>query len=264
LQLIDLNGRRMLVAGARRGLYVIDPTSRHVDAYPLDAFNPDTGVNAIIAVQGKFYGTHSQYGLMRWSIPAPGTPATRFFAQYTEGARTVRSLFLDEGRWPTFACGRMLLAVEHGFTPAIAAKYEGAPSVIVCAMSRRDDDPQQPGWFFAVCEDGSLVCWKKDEPRNCRVLARIGEPVSDATVSTDGRSLVISTKSRHILLYDTERGVFARYDSPLDIRHAREYGSNVVGLSADRSSLVVWESRGNGQPTSEIQLPEPAYDILGA
>lgn len=264
LQLIELNGRRMLVAGARRGLYVIDPLTRRTESYPLDAFNPDTGVNAAIAVQGKYYGTHSQYGLLRWSIPAPGTPATRFFAQYTEGARTVRSLFLDEGRWPTFACGRMLLAVEHGFTPAIAAKYEGAPSVLVSVMSRRDSDPRQPGWFFAVCEDGSLVCWRKDEPRNCRVLARIGEPVSDATVSTDGRSLVIATKSRHILLYDTERGVFARYDSPVDIRHAREFGSGVVGLSADRNSILLWDSRGNGQPMAEIQLPEPAYDILGA
>jgi len=263
LQLIDLNGRRTLLAGARRGIYAIDAQSRKVDAYPLDAFNPDTGVNAVVAVQGKYYGTHSQYGLLRWSIPAPGTPATRFFPQFTEGARTVRSLFLDEGRWPTFACGRMLLAIEHGFTPAVAAKYDGAPSVIVCAISRKGEEPRHPGWFFAVCEDGTLVCWKKDEPRNCRMLSRIGEPVSDATPSTDGKSLVIATKSRHILLYDTERGVFARYDSPVEIRHAREYGSHLVGLTADRNTLLVWDSRGTGQPSAEITLPESAYDLMG-
>lgn len=257
IQSESLNGSPVLLIGARRGVYIVDRASKRISNYPLQsAFNPLTGVNAVAIIGGKIYGTHSQFGLLRWSIPGVQVPADSFLTNYTESARSVRSIFIDEGRWPTFACGRRVLALEHDVHPHVVAEYSDAPSDILLVHSYGDR-------FVAACQNGEIVCWEKSRPDWCRELMRLPEDISACTVSADGRSLVIGTRGPSVRVYSLDQNVIARYDAPQDMRMAREFGRHLFGVSRDRSTLYLWESYGDGHPVTEVPLPDSAFDVVG-
>gem|GEM_PF-4317070 len=252
-----VNGERHLLIGARRGLYSVRNSNRQVKNYPLDAvFNPLTGVNAAVAHDGRFYATHSQFGLLRWAIAAPNQPASRFLTEYTEHAQSIRSIFMDEAYWPTLAVGDRIVAIEHGVIPRIVAVYSGAPSSILLATSL-------DGHFFAACEDGSIVVWDKRTPDRCERRARTRETLSGATLSTDGKSMVLCSRSNVVRVYDLSRGALARYEAPQEIRVAREFGDYLLGIARNRSALYVWKSFESTTPVCELPLPDACFDVVG-
>ena len=258
LRIETINGQSMLLAGARRGLYTIDVDTRRVTTYPLEAaFNPLTGVNAVAAFQGKYYATHSQFGLLRWSIPGANHPASQLLPESTESARSVRSLFIDDDYWPTFACGRSLIAIEHGPDVRVVAQYTGAPAEITLAASMGTR-------FFAACSDGNVVFWEKDKPDRCQPFTRVQEGISGCTLSPDGKHFVIASRIYSLRVLNLETRVIARYDAPQPMLMGREFGSHLFGITRDRSTLYLWESFGNGHPVTEVPLPEPGYDVCGA
>ncbi len=263
LRLFEIDGQRRLVAGARRGLYAHDPSNGQFLPYPIEgAFNPTFGVNAVVPFRGKFYATHSEYGLLRWTIAAPRNPANLLLRDITKAHASSRSLFVDADTWPTFACGTTIVAVKHDFVPGLAALYEKSHSPIVSVLPLRLSNELGDGFFYAVCEDGTVIRWHIKMPNNPEPVWQMGVNCTDASPTADGSGFVLCGGEPWVRVFDAQQRMVATYYAPLPIRCAREAGGHLLGLSDDRTLLYVWDSMGDGKPVAEVPLPEPCLDLI--
>ncbi len=259
----DIQGKKKLFVGARRGLYVIQPETKEISSYPISfAFNPVTGINAALEHEGFYYATHSQFGLVRWAIHQPGHDAQSIFQEYTEHSQSSRSLsFSQSGSYHEkellFSCGRnILLFQHHEQEPQIKALFQGASAEILSVSGLKER-------IYAVCEDGSILFWSHANPQQPELFFQMKAPLSAASLSSDHKHLILADRSPHLRTLNLESGVFARYDAPQNMRLGREFGNHLFGLSHNRSTVYLWDSFGNGSPITEVPLLDNSFDICG-
>lgn len=254
-----------------RGEFLVGGSRRHVVARALDGGEileyplPDGravrgGINAVALDGDALYATHSEYGLARWDLRAPGTPAELLFPEVTRPHRTTRAVQVVDGRL-VFASGPHLYAasVRSSDPPVKYVSSVESPVTCVAAAART---------LFAGTESGAILCWKVDAPDQPVVLVRRRDAILNLRLA---RICAIP----HLLYSTRDLSVRARVIGQ-NLETAYESGGAAVGILDASSDLVcasdaegrrlfLWKATAPARPVRELdvwrQSDKPVLDL---
>lgn len=254
-----------------RGEFLVGGSRQHVAARALDGGDvleyplPNGravrgGINAVAIDGDALFATHSEYGLARWDLRAPGAPAELLFQDLTRPHRTTRAVQVVEGRL-VFASGPHLYAVpvRSSDPPVKYVSSVESPVTCVAAAART---------LFAGTESGAILCWKADAPDQPVVLVRQRDAILNLRLA---RICAIP----HLLYSTRDLSVRARVIGQ-NLETAYESGGAAVGILDAASDLVcasdaegrrlfLWKATSPARPVRELdvwrQSDKPVLDL---
>lgn len=237
-----------VLVGARHGVHVIDREKHEVRTCLLkDRPEIRGGVNAAVRLGDAIYSTHSEVGLIRWSLDKLDSHEL-CLTEFTEGSRSVRDVQTDPA-------GRLWFAVDDlvvGWTPERADSQTAiqAPAEVTC-LSVAD------GHITAGLRDGSIVRWLiGDEKRMETIRGASSGPIRSLSWLSGGGipRLLVGDGRQHLdllVLGDSYRG---EYRCLHNLRWGFAAEDLIVGVNDRRDHLFLWRVDSPESPTKTIPV----------
>ncbi len=244
INLVHHNNAKHVLLGGQRGLLLFHPhyPSEFV-AYVHPAIQTQMGFNAAVRWRDHLWATHSELGLIGWSIHHPDAPA-HAIAINTLTAPPRHLTILNDHRL-LFIAGT---AIHTLADDATVTRIDDLPAPAL-AIDHRD------GFVCILRADGAL------EQRNPRSLDLIHvQPPSPDTLQGailhclyhPLRLLARPTGEIH-LRSDIPAAVRTYASGHRDLRLLRAAPAHIAALSADRTRVVIWSIRA-AQPMADLLL----------
>lgn len=237
---------RLMVAGSKHCVFVAGGgAATSIRTYRLpEGKSPRGGVNSVDVAGGYLYGSHSEYGVLRWKLDSPGEAAERLYPELTEPHRTTRAVQVRQDRL-IFATGPNVYSIPLAGGPSLDRHRPGEESPVT-GVAVTDTH------LFAGTEGGSLVCWKRGETGEPRVLLRRKDPVLALRVAC-------LSAIPHVVYGARDHAVRARVIGE-DRETAYESGGATVGL-VDASSDWICATDGPGRRIFFWQVSAPTHPV---
>ncbi|MDB5301383.1 MAG: hypothetical protein JWO87_3046 [Phycisphaerales bacterium] len=267
VQAADVDGRRVLLVGARSGFLLVHPDApAEARAYHDQGVNSPNGFNRVAwwPKRRQFLATHSEGGLVAWDIDSPDAPAKVVRldalgagpAQPTipSGTGSIRSTgqpgprnlqFLDDSTL-IFSVGNRLHFWDGASASALAPDSDAEIVAIV------PDDRQ----VFAVHEDGMISAIERASKQKLSAQRRAGRVQSAGTLPWLGSArLLIAGDQGPVQCIGLDDPLVTQYASPYrGLRVITGSADLVAGVSPDRQRLVLWNSWDGRQAAAELYV----------
>lgn len=166
-----------LLVGGKRTAIVLDPSTGDVRRYRFpESFRPNGGINALAIFGEHLYATHSEFGVARWRLDAPGSGAERVYDPYTSGRRTTRAVVESAGRL-LFASGMDLFEAMPDASEAPPRRYASRHGNLTAVAASETA-------LFAATEAGAILQWERGTDAEPAVLLKRGKPVLSLRLAT--------------------------------------------------------------------------------
>jgi hypothetical protein len=248
VQWARLDGRNVILAGARTGIWIIDPQYA-ADAQPFE--NPGMtsilGFNRARLVDGMLLASHGEMGLVSWDLSNPAQP--RWVAAPVAGAAP-RFLLSGNDVAVFYAGGRSLMSVDRaGQCQAIVAN---GPADIVGLVAGENH-------LAVVYGDGAVCLLDRHNPglsghsswtRPAGVIIAAGR-----LPWLSSSRLLLATEDGPVLCLGFDDPVCTQYRSAhRGLRMVAGSAGGVAAVSADRQRLIFWNSWEPARPAADIHL----------
>jgi hypothetical protein len=240
-----VDGKAVLLVGARSGVLVIDPQAPNEAAVYADAsITSALGFNAVAATGGKIWATHGEAGLVGWDVETRDQPA----AAIRPSGFSPRNLCAAGENRLIFSSGHRLF--EAGGDGALReAEAEGNADIL--AIIR-----EPGGSLLTIHEDGQLVRRESEKLRPVNRARRTGRITAAAGLPWLGSiRLLLATEQGPLHCVGMEDELVTQFLSPHSgLRLAAAAADRVAAVSADRQRIVIWPSWDGRTPTAEIHV----------
>lgn len=253
---------RLCLAGARNGVYTMLLAHRKAAReYPIgNNVEARTGVNAAVLYKNFIYATHSEFGLLRWPLLQPYSPAVHVMPDLTSRFSTTRGLTLFDERL-LFANGPTVLLLEQGLAQGaalrVAARYPGTRHEVTALA--------HDGQYVLVADAaGDVYVWEPRQVTAPLLAFRAGKAVGElaaTTLSGDRKCLLVALKSTVMPMLFQDGSTALEFIAPEPIRSCDVLEGVVVGLSRDRMRVFAWRENRPEWPQWQFQFTEPVLDM---
>ncbi len=252
---------RVCLAGARNGVYsMLVAHQKAAREYPI-GMNVDarTGINAAALYRGFIYATHSEFGVLRWPLLQPYSPATQVMPELTSRFSTTRGLTIYDDRL-LFANGPAVLLLEaaaQGSNLRVAARYPGTRHEVTALA--------QDGQYVLVADAaGDVYVWEPKKGTAPMLAFRAGSAVGElaaTTLSGDRKCLLVALKRTVMPMLFQDGSTALEFIAPEPIRSCDVLEGVVIGLSRDRMRIFAWRENKPDWPQWQFQFTEPVLDM---
>ena len=262
IQAADVDGKRMLLAGARGGFILIDPENpTNAKLFSDRATESQLGFNQVVYWGKKqgFVASHGDAGIVQWSAEAPDSPAaalrpSQFLAgpamitsdsgsTHTAGPRNVQPL---DDRYVAFSAATKLF-----ITDLQAAQFIPTESSAEITAILPEDDR-----LLILFEDGAVGSLDR-KTRQFTNLFRRGTRIRSAgALPWLGTSrLLLAGDDGPVQCIGLDDPLLSEYQSAhRGLRIVAGSSSVIAGVSSDRQRLILWQSWDGRQPLMEVYL----------
>ena len=254
---LTADGERALV-GARTGVHIVNLDDGMTQSYlfPMSR-EPRGGVNAAALIEDKLYATHSEIGLVRWTI-SNADAAESCLADLTKGAKTVRDAQSQDGRlW--FAAGPRVIAWNPKDPPS-AVTYLAPNDVQTLLVA--------DGGVFAGLDNGAILRWPIGHPVDAEPLRPAdGRAVHSLEWLGGGGAprLLIADQQPYLTLQVLGDSYQAQYRWRRGLRWGFAAEDLIVGVDESRDQLILWRSDDPHEPFATISIGrltgQPIQDV---
>jgi hypothetical protein len=218
-----------------------------------------TGINAAALYRGFIYATHSEFGVLRWPLLQPYSPATQVMPELTSRFSTTRGLTLYDDRL-LFANGPAVLLLEaaaQGSNLRVAARYPGTRHEVTALA--------QDGQYVLVADAaGDVYVWEPKKGTAPMLAFRAGSAVGElaaTTLSGDRKCLLVALKRTVMPMLFQDGSTALEFIAPEPIRSCDVLEGVVIGLSRDRMRIFAWRENKPDWPQWQFQFTEPVLDM---
>jgi hypothetical protein len=266
VQPAEVNGRRVLLVGARSGFFVVDrehPAEASPQAYADPGVTSQLGFSSVVHLGADrgFCACHSEAGVVFWNAGETGQPS-----------RAIRVTDLPvPGAVPGFTCGsprqtgpRNLRVLADGsvvYSVGSRVVVTGADGAARVAVPRSPADVvgivgAGEGSLAVVHEDGTVCAADCKSLDNASAERRTGRVSAAAALPwLGGMRLLLASEEGPVYCVGLEDDLVTQYVSPhRDLRVVTASSERVVGLSADRQRVIVWNVWDGRKPAAEVYL----------
>jgi hypothetical protein len=239
----------LLVGGGKRAVSALSLSDGSIREYPLPPREVKGGVNSVAVLGDRLYATHSEHGLLAWSLAEPGAPAELLHAGITRPHRTTRAVQADAQGALLFASGSHVYAARAGGGEVV--KYVSSvesPVSCVAAAART---------LFAGTESGSILCWKSDAPDQPVVLVRKRDPIVNLRLAKicGIPHLLYSAKDLSVRARVLGQNLETSYESEGRSVGILDAASDLICASdGDGRRVLVWKTTAPARPEREIEV----------
>ncbi|HEY7090708.1 MAG TPA: hypothetical protein VH518_21610 [Tepidisphaeraceae bacterium] len=270
VQPASLEGRRMLLAGARSGVIVASPDgSTDPVLYSYPGLDSQLGFNRVVCSSTHIWASHSEAGIIGWRIGETSAPQTVTADRLTVPRSQVNTLSSGSliGSHESITAGprhlqllddtRLIYAVAHELVIR-----EGAARTTLPADSKSEIIAVLPSArsIIAVHQDGTLV-----------VVDRVSRQVADvrhrgSRLSTAGAvpwlgdiRLLLANDQGPIDCLGLDDPLVTEYLSPYrGLKIVTATSDLVAGVSPDRQRVIIWHTWDGQRPVGEIHISNQA------
>lgn len=265
VQPAEVDGRRVLLVGARSGFFVVDRENPGGELQPYA--DPDVtsqlGFSRVVWL-GRDHGfcaCHSDAGVVIWDSVKTDRPSRTIrpnelpgthFVEPTSGSGSSRQS--GPRNLQALADGSVVYSVGNRI---VITSAEGA-SRVPPPQSQADVIAIVPGEsrFIVVHEDGTVCatdCKTLDDFSSERRSGRVRAAAALPWLS--GVRLLLASEEGPIYCVGLDDDLVTQYVSPhRDLRVVTASTKRVVGVSADRQRLIVWNAWDGRKPVAEVYL----------
>lgn len=262
VRIAEDNGNRMILAGARNGVYSTLAAHRkgHRE-YPIGPqVDARTGVNSTVLYRGFIYATHSEFGLLRWPRLQPYSSAVQVMPDLISKYSTTRSLQVFEDRL-LFANGPSVLLLEadengHGQL-RVAARYRGTRHEVTALAADEK-------YVLIADTAGDVYVWDPSSSEPPVLAFYAGTAISDlaaAELKGGRRSLLVAIKRPVLPMLFRDGSTALEFTAPEPVRACDVLNETIIGLSRDRMRIFAWKEHRPEWPAWQFQFTEPVLDV---
>lgn len=238
-----------LLVGARSGVMWVDP-SKPDEAKLLQhpSVNSALGFNRAVLWNGEVWATHSEAGLVGWSLDQPNEPRvvvqsgpTSFMPFSPKNLQV-----LDDNRLLGSTGNRLFTVARDGTILPMTLE----PRSDIVGLVPADD------WVGVVHEDGEICLRDRQSLAAICSQRRCGRITAAAPLPWLGTArLLLATEEGPIYCVGFDDELVTQYASThRGLRAVAGTADLVAAVSADRQRLVVWLSWDGRKPATEIHL----------
>jgi hypothetical protein len=273
-----LDGKDVLLVGARSGVMVYDPKSHEARAYQDSSIESQLGFSKAVVWNGQIWGCHGEAGVVAWDLSNPSTPArsmrpgelrgpnnpppvptaplpTSSMSVSTRTAGIRNLTVLDERR--------LVLSVGHLLTVVDA---DGGRSNVTL-----DGESEVAGVFVdgqravVVRDDGGVEVRDRGTLALVRQSRRTGRVTATGMLPWLGANrLLLASDEGPVYCVGLDDEVVTTYlSSHRGLRVLAGAADLVAAVSADRQRLVLWNSWDGKKPLTELSIAATAKHRVG-
>lgn len=251
VQWVDMDGEKRLILGARGGLVVMDPMRPNEARVYLmaEAASSALGFNRVVYWEEKWWGTHSELGLVGWDVGVHDRPAARIGRERMTGATAAdgpRQLVRAGGKL-VFSVGERVFGMDESMIPTPGAGESGTRDSIVAVLQSMGGLMVVRGSGMVEMLDEQTLAVVRREQRAGRVTAATLLPFYDLP------RVLLGTEDGPILGISMADSVVTQFAS--NYRGLRTLAASsgwIAGISADRQRLVIL-GVGECEPANEVR-----------
>jgi hypothetical protein len=250
----ERDGGDVLLVGARTGVHLIGLDFQPKGKY---SFASDKslkhGVNAAVIVGEWLYATHSESGLIRWSLTKDA--AEFVLSEITRGAKSVRDVQLDDRGRLWLAAGDEVITVEAGASSPGARLNAGAEVSVLSVADR---------FAHAGLADGRIVRWPVDGGDEEVIRGACGRRVESLEWLAGGGvpRVLVADRQTHLDLLVAGDSYRGEYRAPHGVRWGLAAGDWIVGVSETRDRLSVWNRKEPREPAAVIHVARACGELI--
>jgi hypothetical protein len=250
VQRAQIDGKVMLLLGARSGVLLIDPQSPEQAILFADpGVTSSLGFNAAAISGNKIWATHGEAGLVGWDMENPTAPLTAIRpAIVQEAPLSPRNLCRLSDERLIFSSDHRLFELTEDRAARQVDGILNAPILAIVAQSGEN--------LLIIHEDGELC------RRDARTLAiasrtrRSGKLLAAGGLPWLGDvRLLLATEQGPVLCVGIEDELVTQYVSPhTGLRLTAASADRVAAVSGDRQRILLWPSWDGRKPPTEIHI----------
>jgi hypothetical protein len=240
-----------LLVGARSGVFDVDPAQNSAQPYMDQSVVSQLGFNQALIWNNEIWASHSEAGIVAWKLGAGDRPllAMRPVNLLGSGAKNIG--ILDDSRL-IFSGGNRLMILERDASsvePKITVRAAGpdlrAEIIAVLADATR---------VVVVLKDGNVQVRDRNSLEVISQERRCGAVASAALLPWLGSTrLLLGSEEGPVQCVGVEDELVTQYVSPYSGMKALAAAADVVvGLSADRQRMVLWNTWNGRQPAADL------------
>jgi hypothetical protein len=240
-----------LLVGARSGVFDLDLAQNSPTAYTDQSVVSQLGFNQALVWNNEIWASHSEAGIVAWKPGQTDRPLLAMRPVNLLGSGAKNLAILDDSRL-LFSGGNrlMILQRESGVSePKITVRAAGsdvrAEIIAVLPDAAR---------VAVVLKDGNVQTRDRNSLEVISQERRCGTIASAALLPWLGSNrLLLGTEEGPVLCVGLEDELVTQYVSPYSGMKALSAAADVViGLSADRQRLVLWNTWNGRQPAADL------------
>jgi hypothetical protein len=259
VQRADVDGKRVLLVGARSGFFVVDPNNPTADAqaYADTDVESQLGFSRVIywPTHKSFVACHGDAGIVRWELgkmdaPVETARTKERFAHASIDGQGPRNLEVAPGGGSVvFSVGsRLFLTTVEQTTGPLKA---GSDSDIVAILSTGGS------YLLIVHEDGTTC---RFDPRSLGDVSCVEQGPNALKCAAPlpwlgGMRLLLAAEEGPVACAGLDDDLVTQYVSPhKGLRALTGSPRHVAGLSADRQRVLLWNTWDGRKPVAEVYL----------
>ncbi len=244
-------GDNQLLVGARAGVFDVDLTQNAAEAYTDQSVVSQLGFNQALVWNNEIWASHSEAGIVAWKIGQSDRPMLAMRPVNLLGSGAKNLAILDDSRL-LFSGGNRLMILQResaGAEPKITARAAGpdlrAEIIAVLPDSLR---------IVVVLKDGNVQMRDRNSLEVITQERRCGAVASAALLPWLGSTrLLLGTEEGPVQCVGLEDELITQYVSPYSGMKALSAAADVViGLSADRQRMELWNTWNGRQPAADL------------
>jgi hypothetical protein len=240
-----------LLVGARSGIFEIDPAHDSRDVYTDQSVVSQLGFNQALTWNNEIWASHSEAGIVAWKPGQPDRPMLAMRPVNLLGSGAKNIAILDDSRL-LFSGGNRLMVLQReagAGEPKVTARAAG-PDLRAEIIAVLPDAVR----VVVVLKDGNVQIRDRHSLEVISQERRCGAIASAALLPWLGSTrLLLGTEEGPVLCVGPEDELVTQYVSPYSGMKALSAAADVViGLSADRQRLVLWNTWNGRQPAADL------------
>jgi hypothetical protein len=240
-----------LLVGARSGVFDVDPAQDSPHAYTDQSVVSQLGFNQALIWNNELWASHSEAGIVAWKLGQPDRPLLAMRPVNLLGSGAKNLAILDDSRL-LFSGGNRLMILQregNGTEPKISARAAG-PDLRAEIIAVLPDATR----VVVALKDGNVQVRDRNSLEMISQERRCGAVASAALLPWLGSTrLLLGTEEGPVQCVGLEDELITQYVSPYSGMKALSAAADVViGLSADRQRLVLWNTWNGRQPVADL------------
>ena len=273
-----LDGKDVLLVGARSGIIALDPQTQEAHEYADQSIDSHQGFSRAVVWNGQIWGCHGDAGVVAWKIgeltspssairpgelrgadnppPLPTTPSPMTSMSISTRTSGIRNLMaLDENRLVLSVGHSLTIVIATGEQTAIAMPHGSEVSAVFVDGTR----------LVVVQEDGTVSLLDRLSLSPITQQRRSGRVTAAAMLPWLGSNrLLVASEEGPIYCVGLDDELVTTYlSSHRGLRVLTATADLLAAVSSDRQRVVLWNSWDGKKPLAELSVVSAAKHRVG-
>jgi hypothetical protein len=276
-----LDGRDVLLVGARAGIVVYDPQTRASQEYADRSIDSQLGFSKAVVWDNQIWGCHGDAGVVAWRIgqtdapasvirpielrgtdappPLPTAPSPGGVSMMSMSTRTsaIRNLTVLDDKRLALSVGPLLTLINAGGSGRVAVGMPGSAEILGIFVDGTR--------LVIVQEDGAVHLRDRATLAPLSQQRRSGRVTATALLPWLGSNrLLLATDEGPIYCVGLDDELVTTYlSSHRGLRVVSATADLVAAVSSDRQRIVLWNSWDGKKPLAELSVSATAKHRVG-